>query len=142
MRSISESVEIAASPEVVWQILTDVKSYSDWNPFIKQASGEITVGAILVLRMFPGGDGKPTTFRPRVLIADPARTLCWRGSLGIPGIFDGEHRFVLHRTARGTNLIQSEKFTGLLTPFLGGAVARTADDFRALNQALKHRAEA
>ena len=48
---VALSRDIAASPETVWSILTDLEAYADWNPFITQASGEVTVGTRLVSRI-------------------------------------------------------------------------------------------
>ena len=35
------------------------------------------------------------TFKPVLLTVKPARELRWRGSLVLPGVFDGEHSFLL-----------------------------------------------
>lgn len=32
MKCIETKIEIAAGPARVWQILTDLESYSEWNP--------------------------------------------------------------------------------------------------------------
>ena len=65
------------------------------------------------------------------------------GRLGIPGIFDGRHHFSLTPTDRGTHLEQSETFTGILTALLLRMVGEdTENGFRAMNEALKARAEA
>jgi hypothetical protein len=44
---------------------------------------------------------RPTTFRPRVLEAEPARRLRWLGHLLVPGLFDGEHRFTIEPAGPG-----------------------------------------
>lgn len=141
MKTISHSIEINAPAADVWKVLTDLAAYPDWNPFIREASGRIAVGERLTLRMFPA-NGKPMTFRPRVLAADPGAELRWIGRFILPGVFDGEHRFTLTETATGgTELVQSENFSGLLVPFTGKTIAATRQNFAALNQALKTRAE-
>jgi hypothetical protein len=72
MREISSSIDIAASPEQVWDVLTDFAGYNTWNPFIREGAGEAVVGGELVLRMYPE-TSKPMTFRPRVLAAEHGR---------------------------------------------------------------------
>jgi len=140
VREISAAVDIAATPDDVWDVLTDFDRYPEWNPFIREASGEARVGATLTLRMFPA-HGRPTTFRPRVLAAEPGRELRWLGRLVLPGIFDGEHRFELRSAGGVTRVVQSERFRGLLVPFVGKIINNTTENFRRLNDALKSRVE-
>jgi hypothetical protein len=140
MRSISDSVDIAASPRQVWKVLADLGAYKDWNPFIQSASGQLTVGSTLTLRLVPA-QGRALTFRPKVLAAQPGVLLCWIGRLVVPGIFDGTHQFELQELGGSTRVTQSEAFRGLLVPFLGKTIAATQGDFRALNQALRKRVE-
>ncbi|WP_329125090.1 SRPBCC domain-containing protein [Streptomyces sp. NBC_01465] len=141
MKTISHSIEINAPATEVWKVLTDLTAYADWNPFIREASGDVAVGRRLTLKMFPA-DGKPMTFRPRVLAADPGVELRWIGHFVLPGIFDGEHRFTLTATAAGgTEVEQAEKFSGLLVPFTAKTISATRQNFAALNEALKIRIE-
>ncbi|NRQ34779.1 SRPBCC domain-containing protein [Nonomuraea sp. NN258] len=140
MRQISSAIDIQAPPQRVWDVLTDFAAYTTWNPFIREGAGEAVVGGTLTLRMHPE-KGKPMTFRPKVLTAEPGRSLRWIGRLVLPGIFDGTHEFALTPTADGTHLVQSETFKGLLVPFLGGMIDGTERNFARLNEALKKRAE-
>lgn len=141
MPTIETRENIDAPPEKVWRILTDLESYPEWNPFIREGSGELREGEKLNLRMRPPG-GKEMGFKPTVLMADEARELRWLGRLGIPGIFDGEHWFLLTPEGGGTRLEQGERFTGLLPRFMGRMLASTEQGFTELNLALKRRAEA
>ena len=140
MREISASIHIDAAPDQVWNTLTDLDGYPSWNPFIREASGEVAVGETLTLRMFPV-KGRPMSFKPKVLAADTSRELRWIGHLILPGVFDGEHRFTLTPTNGGTDLVQSEKFSGLLVQVGRKTIDNTADSFRLLNEALKKQVE-
>ena len=57
-------VEIAAPTEAVWETLTDLAAYPDWNPFIVSAEGRATVGERLTNRLPPPG-GKADGARVR-----------------------------------------------------------------------------
>jgi hypothetical protein len=131
-------IDIAAPPAAVWRVLTDFAGYAAWNPFIRQAEGQARAGARLSATMHPTGR-KPMTFRPVITRADTGVALVWRGRLPIPGLFGGEHAFLLAATATGTRLDHSESFRGLLVPFLKAEVFRK--DFEAMNAALKARVE-
>jgi hypothetical protein len=48
-REIVTSIEISASPERVWAILTDTKRYAEWNPEIAALNGQLVPGAVLVI---------------------------------------------------------------------------------------------
>ena len=130
---IETEIFLPAPPDAVWSVLTDGARYKDWNPFIRAMSGKVEQGERLTNTMHPQG-GKPMTFRPVVLVADPGRELRWLGRLGLPRIFDGEHYFLLTPEGTGTCLVHGETFRGLLLWAL--SVTRFRDDFIAMNRAL------
>jgi hypothetical protein len=142
MKEIRTDIEIDAPAERVWQVLTDFASFPQWNPFIRQATGEPKVGARLGVRIQPPGS-KGMTFRPKVLRVEPNRERRWLGRLWIPGLFDGEPSFHLEPLGpTRTRLVQRETFRGLLVPLLfrwvGGSTRQGLEE---MNRALKARAE-
>lgn len=139
-RSIETSTVIAAPRSHVWAILMDFASYPEWNPFIRSINGSARLGEILQVVIQPPGR-QVSTFRPRVIELEPNQSFQWRGSLPIPGLFVGEHRFELGAADGGVRFTQSEDFSGLLVPFVAGVLEATAHGFRNMNDALKARAE-
>jgi hypothetical protein len=138
---LSTSIDIDAAPDRVWQVLTDLAAYPEWNPFITRAEGEVRPGGRLTLRLQPVG-GRGLTIRPTVLEAEPGRRFRWLGKLGVPGLFDGEHTFTITGRDGGVRLVQEESFRGLLVPVLARSLRRhTLPAFQAMNEALKQRAE-
>jgi hypothetical protein len=140
MPAIDTSIDIAAPPSRVWEVLTDFAAYPDWNPFITRIAGLPVVGGRLVVTIQPPGR-KPMMFRPIVLAATPEVELRWRGRLLMPGLFDGDHLFRLCPADGGCRLDHSETFSGLLAGLLGGTLPATRRGFVAMNEALKARAE-
>ncbi len=140
---LQTEIEIDATPEQVWAILTDFAAYPAWNPFIKYIRGIPKPGTQLEVRIQPSG-AKGMTFRPSVLIADAGRELRWLGRFLLPSVFDGEHRFEIEPLASGkVRFRQSEQFSGMLVPIFRGSLERdTKRGFEEMNQALKTRAEA
>ena len=55
MKELRTEIEIQASAERVWQLLTDFPSFPQWNPFIRKASGNIRVGERLEVNIQPSG---------------------------------------------------------------------------------------
>ena len=142
MKELCTEIEIQATAERVWQLLTDFASFPQWNPFIRRANGDARAGARLNVHIQPSG-ASGMTFQPTVLKAEPNRELRWLGRLVIPGLFDGEHIFTIEPVGEGrVRFTQREIFTGLLVPLLArGLDTNTRRGFEEMNQALKARAE-
>ncbi|GAA0938778.1 SRPBCC domain-containing protein [Virgisporangium aurantiacum] len=137
--TLRASIEIQATPEQVWSVLTDLDAYDEWNPFIVSSSGTVEVGATLTNTM-RDATGE-TTFTPTVLTATPGHELRWLGKLGPGAVFDGEHAFLIESIGPGrVRLTQTERFTGILVPFFRGQLHdKTLPQFHAMNQALAQR---
>jgi hypothetical protein len=119
----------------------DFAAMPSWNPFIKAISGDPTPGSRLAVVVAPPGKSA-MRFKPIVTSVRSERELRWLGHLIIPGIFDGEHYFLLDPMGAGrTRFVQGETFSGLILPFLGRALSATEAGFHAMNMALKRRAE-
>ena len=135
---IERSVDIAAPADEVWAVLTDFAAYPEWNPFIRELTGTAAEGETLSVAI-TSGDSE-MTFAPTVLAAKPGSELRWLGRVYVPGLLDGEHAFTLEPIPGGVRLTQSETFSGVLVPFFGGAID-VGEDFAAMNEALRDRAE-
>ena len=141
MKSIEVATEIDASVETVWDVLTDVSTYAEWNPFITKFEGEPIVGARPEIRVAPPG-ARPMAFRPTITEVTEGRRLEWLGRVVLPGIFDGRHSFTLEPIANGrTRLTQTEEFSGILVALTGSMLMKTREGFEAMNESLRLRAE-
>lgn len=140
---IRTSIEIDASPEVVWGVLTDTAAYPEWNGFIVEWAGELALHERQNVLLQPAG-GKPQRFRPRIVTFDAGRELVWLGRLGIPGVLDGRHRFVVEPLNDGrTRLRHEETLVGALVPALRRLLTETTPTgFERMNRELAARAEA
>ena len=139
---IEQQIAINASIEEVWSIFSDVQAYSDWSPTIHFLSYMLEEGkSIGVLLQQP--NGKKIKMYPKVLRLSANKELRWLGRLFLPGIFDGEHYFMLKPLPNGTTqFIQGEYFSGILVPFLRKMIlGPTQEGFKAFNNALKKRVE-
>jgi len=142
-REIEETIEIAASPSEIWWQLTNFEGYPDWNPFIIRAEGKVSEGSRVAVTIKP--DSMPAlTLRPKIIVVDPERQLRWRGRMGVPNLFDGEHIFLIE--SMGVDRVcfkQRERFSGIFAPgTLNVIEGRLRKSFRAMNDALRQRAEA
>ncbi len=135
---ILTTIEIKAPPASVWSVLTDADDYPSWNPMIAGLKGRLAKGE--VIENIEGYGADRIIIRPRVLVADQERELRWRGHLwGVPGLFIGEHYFLLRTTAHGTLFTQGEHFSGVLLWVFDPQ--QLVPVFEAMNVALAARAE-
>jgi hypothetical protein len=140
---IRSEVEVAAAADEVWAVLSDFGRYGEWNPGFVSVTGRPEVGTRLDIRFRLRGE-RSIRMRPRVIVAEPGSELRWLGHLGVPGLFDGEHRFEIHEVSPGVvRFVQGERFRGLLVPFAKTLIERdTMAMFDSVNAALAARVEA
>ena len=141
-KEIVTEITIRAAPDAVWRVLLDFPEYPAWNPFSTQIRGHSETGERLEVTIQPPGR-QSMRFRPEVLRALPGQELSWLGRLGVPGLFDGEHRFELEPAEEGGTLLRHrEKFSGILLPLLWWRMGQpTRAGFEAMNRALRDRVE-
>jgi uncharacterized protein YndB with AHSA1/START domain len=68
-------IEIAAPPELVWEVLTTIERWPDWNPAVKKVSmrGGLTEGTIFRWKAGPG------TISSTIQRVEPPRLIAWTG---------------------------------------------------------------
>ena len=142
MRELYTEIEINASAESVWRLLTDFEAYPQWNPFIRSIEGKPEPNSKLKIFIQPSGTSG-MKFSPTVLKAEKPKELRWLGSLWIRGVFDGEHILIIEPLAENrVRFVQREEFSGLLVPFFWSSLdTDTRRGFNEMNAALKERAE-
>ena len=141
MKNIQTEILILADTAKVWDVLMNFDSYPKWNPFITSISGEAKLGKRLTVSINPPG-GKGMTFKPTILTLESNKEFRWKGKLGITGIFDGEHYFILEYLDKDiTKFIQGENFSGLLVPLVGKMLDKTKKGFQLMNESIKNECE-
>lgn len=142
MSSIRTEIEIHATAKKVWDVLADFTAYPRWNPVIRSVAGMPEVGKPLQASILMPS-GREMKIRPKLLAFSPGRELRWRGGLLLPGIFDGEHYFVIEELAGGgVRFRHGESFSGILAPLLYRMIAAPFHQaYVAMNEALKREAE-
>src|SRR3990167_4643682 len=98
MKTIYTEITIAVPVSRVWDVLTDFGAYPQWNPFIREIKGNPQRGEKLTVTITPPGQ-KPRSFKPTIISVIPNTELSWLGHVLLPGIFDGEHLFIMKKNA-------------------------------------------
>jgi len=141
-QNLHTEIEIDAPPEIVWEHLTDFGEYPTWHPFSKKFSAELLAGSpIYGTSQLPGQE--PQEFVFTLLTVEHASELRWKGGLPIPGLFDGEHYFIIEEKPDGNvRFIQGEDFTGVIPLFFFDNFKNDFEsNYETVNQALKKLSE-
>ena len=138
MRQVRTEIEIEATPERVWQVLTNWPEWSAWNPLLHRAEGRLGMSETVEIA-FQGPGEKEVCTQCTVVELEPGHTWTWTYSVVAPLLFRGEHTFAVEPDGPGrTRFAHCETFRGLLVPFFVDE-AKTEADFEAMDRALEKR---
>jgi uncharacterized protein YndB with AHSA1/START domain len=122
-------VEIAAPPEVVWDVLTGFEQWPNWNPDVKSMSFEGPVAPGSEFRWKAG----PGTIVSTLEEVDRPRFIKWRGrTLSIKAV----HDWRFEPSNGGTRVETEESFSGFLARLFRGSLQKTLD--RSTESGLEH----
>lgn len=113
---INAVTHIAASPEEVWSVLSDLAGYDRWHPSLRfvDVPTAILPGTKLQAWVKPAteidGESKDGNYEFTVLDSEVQRLIAWEG--GIPDVLTGRHSFALEPYDGGTRFTETEVFTG------------------------------
>lgn len=142
MREVISEIVINTQSSRVWDILVNLEKYVAWNPFIKEAEGEVKENAQLRVYIAPP-DQKGRTLRPRITRLVENSELRLQSRFMLPGIFDTEYVLELvPLTHNSIKLVQRAVVSGILVPFYGrSTLPDVKKGFDEMNYAVKQRAE-
>jgi hypothetical protein len=142
MPVVRAEVEIEAPVERVWEVLTDLASYPEWNPFTQRVESSLELGAPVHLHTRLRRERLAHRVEFVTAIEPPTR-LCWGAHIGARFLLTAQRCQVLTPLAGGrTRYVTEDAIRGLLTPlvmaFWGEPMRR---GFGEVALALKARAE-
>ena len=141
MKENRNEIEIQASAEDVWNVLTDLEAYAEWNPLLYRAEGRVAVGEKVDLSAKTASNDM--NFSCSVTNVEVNREFSWKFHVGLPFLFRGEHIFRIEPIdERSVRFIDREIFNGLLVPLQAKDLETNAKDgMIAMGVALKERVE-
>ena len=127
----------------VWEALTALDRYPEWNPQIPCIRGSLRPGDRIDLQLSLSGR-PPMNLTATIEEARSGALLTWRGHLVARWLFEGYRRFEIEPVEPGlARVTHVEDVHGVLAPLFGLALGgRVQASHDALNAALKARAEA
>jgi len=122
-------IEIAAAPEVVWDVLTHVERWPEWNPQVKSMSfdGPLAPGSEFRWKAGPG------TITSTLEQVEAPQRVSW---LGRTKSIRAIHEWRLEPRDGGTFVETEETYSGLLARLFHGRLQKTLG--KALEDGLEH----
>lgn len=113
-------IEIAASPQALWDLMADIGAWPTWNPDVKEVSvhGEIAEGTKFRWKAGPG------TITSTLRLVDRPRAMGWTGrTFGIDAI----HVWRFEPQGATTMASMEESFSGLVASLFRRRLQRQLD---------------
>ena len=135
-KSVRSKININATPNQVWEVITNTAQYNEWNSVMLLLEGSIKEGNLVKYR-FTQEEGKQYDIPSRVKKIIPSSLLNQGG--GTFGIITFDHTNSLEEKEGKTELIIHEDYWGVFVPFWNPAAVQKAYD--RLNKDIKNRVE-
>jgi uncharacterized protein YndB with AHSA1/START domain len=128
---------IAAKPEAVWSVLTNVAAWPEWTSTITRVDGRAELGTQLTLHAaISPGRAFPVTVR----VMDAPRTMVFSGGMPL-GAFLGERTYTLSPADGGTRFSMVEVYSGWMAWMITRTIPDLQPAFTAFAADLKRRVE-
>ena len=131
-RQTSVAIDIKASPETIWKLLTSADKFQSWNSTIVELSGIIAPGEKIVLRSTLAPDRK---FKLKIKEFESQKRLTWGDAMGT-------RVFTLSaKSKEETRFTMSETIGGPIFPLFAKMIPPFDDAFNQFAADLKKEAE-
>lgn len=131
------SRDIQASPQVVWDLLTDPSGYRDWNPAVLSIEGAMSPGGTIKLVSIAS---PKRTFSLTITSMKAPERMVW--SDGMPlGLFRGVRTYQLDPVGTATAFSMTEEFTGPLAGLIAKSIPDLTESFDQFADGLRTAAE-
>jgi hypothetical protein len=139
---LEHRIGVQAPAEVIWEILSDLPAWSEWNPVYPEAAGTIRYNEKLSLTEVLSG-GRPHALTAPILDWAPNEALHLRFSR-MGGLLTGIRYLEIEKLSEtGCAFSNGDLFTGIVGPFIARRMRRTLRrTYAELGEAMKTRAEA
>ena len=138
---IEHRIGIQTPPEVIWEIVSDLSRWHEWNPLHPKAEGVLRIGSVLTLELALPGE-TTQIIQPTILDWVPNEQIHWK-LVSKRGFLKSIHYIEIEQLSPASCIFSNgEIFDGLLA---AGAVKRMRGKLRAgftaMGEAVKARAE-
>lgn len=138
---LRDEVEIAETPERVWEVISDFARYRDWNPFVIDARSSLEVGAGIWMRVrvFPWFSQPQSE---TILECEDGRGFAYGIRLPFGALSSRRRHEIAPAGRAGTRYVSHFELEGWLTPLVQMLTGRRLrEGFSQMTRAVRDRAE-
>jgi hypothetical protein len=138
MKEFSTTMAIEAPAARVWELLTSLSRWPQWNTTVERVAGTVAVGEKVTVwvKANPG-----RAFPVKVTELTAPRRMVWSGGMPL-GLFRGTRVFELSAGDSGSTIFSmSERYTGALRDLIGRSIPDLQPAFDEFAQCLRREAE-
>jgi uncharacterized protein YndB with AHSA1/START domain len=137
MRAYEAESLIDASPERVWQVLSDIAAWPDWSSGVSKVEGTLALGEKLSISV----EANPGRVFPVevVTLSEPQRMVL-RGGMPL-GLFTGLRTYTLDASGAETRFTMREEYSGPLAGVIFRSIPDLGPSFRQFAEGLRRETE-
>ena len=135
MKEYHTKIIIKRPIEEVWRQLINFPNYKNWNPLVKNITGDIREGGQIITDIVPLNKA----YVAKLLSFKPNQEMIWKGKQVAEFLMAGKHYYQLKSIDdQTTELLHGEYFTGLASWFIPASLLnKMKNTFIAHNEAFK-----
>ena len=139
---VEDRIGVQAPAALIWEIIADLPRWHEWNPTYPKADGVVRIGELITVTLALPGQAAQE-LKPRIMDWVPTEQLHWELKM-MGGLIKTLRYIEIEALGEANSVVDNgELFGGLMGPSLGKRMGRTVQrGFKAMNEALKERAEA
>ncbi len=137
MRAYEATSLIHASPERVWEVLSDVASWPRWESGVTKVDGVLGLGEKLSISV-EANPGR--AFPVKVVTLREPQQIVVRGGMPL-GLFTGVRTYTLDADGAGTRFTMREEYAGPLAGVIVRSIPDLGPSFQQFADGLKRQAE-
>ena len=141
MPEVKTEIEINASAETVWNVLTDIPNHQQWNTVFTDFKGTAELGRGVKLKVLFAG--KKRAFAGKILDCDSPNVFAWgtpKSPLDL--LISARHYFNIEKISDDkVRFVHGEKFGGLIPTLLWPLIRKVEPQYQQMNRELKAQAE-
>lgn len=131
-------IDLQASKEKTWEIITDFKQYESWNTILSMSNNDqLEIGKKFHVTIY--GRKKPSKFKATTLTKDQYKSFAAQQKILGKWFFSATHHFIIEELTipNQVKFIQQWQLTGIVGKLFKKQIFKELAQFKKMNEELK-----